>query len=64
MSPHRPGIIRPASVARAIRHLHRRDVFRQEHVAAPAVVPQPIVVPDDEDGSWLSLRPPGEPQPE
>ena len=64
VSSYRPGIIRPASFARAIRRLRRRDVFRQEHIAAPAVVPQPIVVPDDEDGSWLSLRLPGEPQPE
>ena len=64
MNPWQPGIIHPSYVARAIRRLRRRDVFRHVPAAAPAVEPQPIVVSDDEDGDWLSLRPPGEPQQE
>ena len=38
--------------------------IHQQHFpgAIPAPPPQPIEVSDDEDGDWLSLRPPGEPQ--
>jgi hypothetical protein len=64
VNPIQPGIIYPSYVARAIRRLRRRDMLRQAPAATPAVAPQPIVVSDDEDGSWLSLRPPGEPQQE
>lgn len=64
VNPCQPGIIHPSYVARAIRRLRRRGVFRQAPAATQAVAPQLIVVSDDEDGSWLSLRPPGEPQQE
>ena len=60
----RPVNIHPNSIQGAIRRLRRRDVFGQVPAAVPAVEPQPIEVSDDEDGSWLSLRPPGEPQQE
>jgi hypothetical protein len=59
-----PGIIHSSYVSRAIRHFRRRGMLRQGPAVAPAVAPQPIVVLDDEDGDWLSLRPPGEPQQE
>jgi hypothetical protein len=59
-----PGMIHSSYVGRAIRRLRRQNVFRQVPAAAQPVVPQPIVVSDDEDGDWLSLHPPGEPQQE
>jgi hypothetical protein len=59
-----PGIIYSSYVARAIRRLRRRGMLRQAPAAPPAEAPQPIVVSDDEDDGWLSLRPPGEPQQE
>jgi hypothetical protein len=45
-----------------MRRLHRRDVFGRAPAVAPVVEPQPIVVPEDEGGDWLSLRSPREPQ--
>jgi hypothetical protein len=62
VNPWQPGIIHPGSAARAIRRLRRQGVLRQVPAAATAAAPQPIVVSDDEEGSWLSLRPPGEHQ--
>jgi hypothetical protein len=59
-----PGIIHSSHVARAIRRFRRRGMLRQAPAAAPAEAPQPIMVSDDEDGDWLSLHPPGEPQQE
>jgi hypothetical protein len=59
-----PGIIHSSYVARAICRFHRRGMLRQGPAAPPAEAPQPIVVSDDEDGDWLSLCPPGEPQQE
>ena len=64
MNPWNSGSIHPNSIQGAIRRLRRQDVLRQVPAAAPAVEPQSIEVSDDEDGSWLSLRPPGEPRQE
>jgi hypothetical protein len=61
---HPPGISYSSYVARAIRRLRRQGMLRQAPAAPPVVASQPIVVSDDEDGDWLSLRPPGEPQQE
>jgi hypothetical protein len=57
-----PGIIHSSHVARAIHRLRRQGMLRQAPAASPAEAPQPIVVSDDEDDGWLSLRMPEEPQ--
>jgi hypothetical protein len=54
-----PGIIHSSYVARAIRRLRRQGMLRQAPAVPPAEAPRPIVVSDDEDDGWLSLRPPG-----
>ena len=64
VNPWNSGFVHPNSIRGAIRRLRHQDMFRQAPAVAPAVEPQPIEVSDDEDGSWLSLRPLGEPQQE
>ena len=64
VDPYQSRDIHHNSILGAIRRLRRRDVFHQVPLAAPAVEPQPIEVPEDPDKGWLSLRPPREPQKE
>ena len=47
---------------KAIFWIHQQHLLGSIPAAPPVVEPQPIVLSDDEDGDWLSLRPPGEPQ--
>ena len=42
--------------------IHQQHMLGSISATPPAVEPQLIVVSDDEDGDWLSLRPPKEPQ--
>ena len=55
----KPNII---TLDKALLWIHQQHLLGSISATPPAVEPQPIVVSDDEDGGWLSLRPPGEPQ--
>ena len=55
----RPNIV---TLDKALLHIHQQHLLGSISATPPAAEPQPIVVSDDEDGDWLSLRPPGEPQ--
>jgi hypothetical protein len=58
----KPGTVNLQSFDRAVSRLRRQGKLMPASAATPAVEPQPIEVSDEEDGDWLSLRPPGEPQ--
>ena len=52
----------PISFDQALYRIHQQHLLGSTS-ATPAVAESPpIVLSDDEDGDWLSLRPPGEPR--
>ena len=55
----RPNIV---TLDKALLRIHRQHFLGSISATPPAAEPQPIEVSHDEDGDWLSLRPPGEPQ--
>ena len=55
----KPNII---TLDKALLRMHQQHLLGSISATPPAAEPQPILVSDDEDGDWLSLRPPGEPQ--
>ena len=55
----RPNIV---TLDKALLRIHQQHLLGSISATPPAAEPQPIVLSDDEDGDWLSLRPPGEPQ--
>ena len=54
----RPNIV---TLDKALLQIHQQHLLGSISATPPAAESQPIVVSDDEDGDWLSLRPPGEP---
>ena len=55
----RPNII---TLDRALLRIHQQHLLGSISATPPVAEPQPIVLSDNEDGDWHSLRPPGEPQ--
>ena len=55
----RPNII---TLDKTLFRIHQQHMLGSISATPPVDEPQPIVISDDEDGDWLSLRPPGEPQ--